>query len=269
MSQLSRIKIFGERNTGTNFVERELRSASNAYIYPSNLAFPRSFIHRILLKYLNSPVVETMVEADRDRAFQRNFDSYLGWKHARVPIAEYATAELPANLSFLTLRKNPYSFLLSLYRRPYSTSCRRKRAAVTFLDFLKMPWTTVGRECAPSLYDNPIQLWNDKVSSYTQLDKIRPAAHVRYEDLLDDPTAAFANIGRKLSIDIDINRLEVSPSAKGDRISFNQYRLYYLEEQWRRKLSRQTVATINRYLDPQVVLGAGYRLLDPEELECV
>jgi len=96
-----RVKIYGERNTGTSYLEALL--VRNLAVDCLRGGVPRS-IRRF---FANS-------ERARDWYFHATYRSNLGWKHACVPTeSQLAIARTNStDVLFLTLTKNPYAWLL-------------------------------------------------------------------------------------------------------------------------------------------------------------
>ena len=196
-----------------------------------------------------------------DLYFQETFHKNLGWKHSLVkPVDRLKKYEICSqNLSFLTITKNPYSWLLSLYRRPYHQYWPRTSH---FKIFLTTPWKTVGRENAPPEFSSPIELWNQKNASYIQLRQSFPALNLKYEDVLSDPKAAVESIQEMSSCNwkrhpfLNVDRL---PGRKSKNFSF--YREYYLEEQWKQALSRDAISMINERLNGDTLAHFHYEKL--------
>ncbi len=90
------IKIYGERNSGTIYLEW------------------------LLKKNLKANIAET-------------YD--LGWKHRIAPSPEELNESIKKNVIFLCLVKNPYSWLLSLHMRPYQHDCLKKLSFSDFLKY--------------------------------------------------------------------------------------------------------------------------------------
>lgn len=267
MGEIQKIKIFGERNTGTNLIERALLEASTVFVYPGNLPSGTLRLHAYLFRMVPArKTVERLIEKDRDRLFTRRYDYSLGWKHARTPVPPPKGEALPEGLAFITVRKNPYSWLLSLHRRPYAAHDPQQLSALPFSEFLRTPWRTAGRENARSVYDSPVDLWCDKVASYAGLDELRPTYHMRYEDFLDDPERALTTVGGTLGFDVRPQDADFDSPTKGDSGSREKYRSYYLTERWREKLTAEDVAFINARLDAELVRASGYDIVDPHSL---
>ena len=89
------IKIYGEQNSGTIYLEW------------------------LLNKNLDTTLL----------------DSYeFGWKHRMAPSEDELTDKIKQEVLFLCLVKNPYSWLISMHKRPYHHESLRK---LSFFDFLK------------------------------------------------------------------------------------------------------------------------------------
>lgn len=247
-----KIKIYGERNTGTTYLEQLL--VRNLEVESLRGGLPPS-IRRI---FPNS-------ERVRDWYFRATRRHNLGWKHALVPTANQLAKARPdsTDLLFLTLTKNPYAWLVSLYRQPYHA----KREYASLAQFLQEPWETVGRENARSAFASPVEIWNHKNAAYLALGDYTNTVHCRYEDLLADPLAFL----ERLRCDHEI-RPRRSPfeniheATKGRRRAktFEDYRAYYLGERWRRELDDECIELINERLDDEVTSRFGYRRIEPD-----
>jgi len=105
-----RVKIYGERNTGTSYLEALL---------VRNLAVDclRGGVPRSIRRFFADS------ERARDWYFQATYRNNLGWKHACLPAeSQLAIARTDSTeVLLLTLTKNPYAWLLSFYRKPYHT----------------------------------------------------------------------------------------------------------------------------------------------------
>ena len=93
-----RVKIFGERNTGTNYLKQLIAD---------------NFEVDILKGTISKGSIFTFREWTKDLFFSFTKSNNLGWKHSKVD------TDLLRNTTqktfIITLTKNPYSFLLSLF----------------------------------------------------------------------------------------------------------------------------------------------------------
>ena len=117
-------------------------------------------------------------------------------------------------LSFLTITKNPYSWLLSLHRRPYHQKIDRN---LSFEQFLQSKWTTLKRDNSAPVLNSPIELWNKKNRSYLNLDKKR-TLNTTSEDIFKDPANLFEKISSHLHIEKNLLILLITKNLQKIRI---------------------------------------------------
>lgn len=260
-----KIKIYGERNTGTNYLTTLLERNVSAKLLPGRVDDTdfRTIVTRRLRRFM--PVMaDAWHEAARDRFFQATFPENLGWKHMNPDPARIGAAAL-ADVRFVMLVKSPYSWLLSLYQRPYHVGVRESR----FEDFLEQHLTVMEqRENTGSHPLTPTEVWNLKAQGYKSLQKAaRHAVIVRYEDFLIDERAALAKLAGDIDVVLNDDYAPVATGVKEQdhAISHADYRDYYLQERWRTKLSKEAVECINVMLDVDVAREFGYMLISPED----
>jgi len=245
------IKVYGERNTGTNYFGKLLSLNFSVAQVPGVVPNCIIRLQRIL------PGKERI----RDIYFYLTFYKNLGWKHSVVKppdkIRQYSINR--CGLYFVTITKNPYSWLLSLYRQPYHQTNHQKD---DFKNFLTAPWKTVGRENAPSLLSSPIELWNIKNTSYIQLKNSLPAFNIKFEDLLEDPKAVLRQISTEFSIPLKTSEfINYEQSTKDQAKTYDFYRDYYLNEKWKNQLSGRVIKIINAALSNKLLNIFGYEKL--------
>ena len=268
------IKIYGERNTGTNYLYKLIELNLEAKLLRGE--GPESL--RILQKFL--PGHEFLLNVYYHFSFPIN----LGWKHSIVkPVDTLCEMKIcKEHISFITITKNPYSWALSLYKRPYhyhyhfdilknpkywllSLVKRPYHYSVkkwTFEDFLISPWLTTMRENAPKEIANPILLWNQKNASYVQLKYKFPCINLNYEDLLLKPESVIEEISDKFKLRRKSQKFKnLTKSTKGDKKDFSFYQRYYLEEKWKENLSHEAVDIINKYLGEDLLNYYCYKKL--------
>jgi hypothetical protein len=237
------IKLFGERNTGTKYLKRLIEL--NLDVRQMRDSMPR-WIGRLqnLL-----PDIEYL----RDLYFRLTWRINLGWKHGKVKLP----AKIRPNIGFVTLSKNPYSWLLSLHKRPYHHHTPR----TDFETFLASSWQTVWRDNLEiAELPNPIMLWNIKNQSYLALAQQHPTILLRYEDLVNNPPGQIEHIAttfdlkRKTAQFVDFHESTKKDTGK----DFSYYQDYYLNEKWRNKLSPRAINLINKSLDANIAEQFGY-----------
>ncbi len=247
-----RVKLYGERNTGTNYlsglIELNLNVLQLSGILPRWLA-------RLQRR---APGHEWLLNT----YFALTFDRNLGWKHALVRTAD-ALASLPVvqqELAFVTLTKNPYSWLLSLFDRPYHWLGPRTS---TFSQFVTTPWRSVARENADAGFRDPVDLWNRKNRAYIELRDRFPIRRLTYEGLLRSPQQTLVDLADAFGWQWkSAGFRNLTESTKDDGKGFEDFRHYYLGDVWRNRLDAESLAAINQRLDPEVMAFFGYERLD-------
>lgn len=189
------------------------------------------------------------------------FVQNLGWKHAAVDWRRLKKTGLYKrnSVTVVTLTKNPYAWLLSLYKRPYHQYYAKKP---TFSEFLTRPWKTVWREGLPRWVESPVHLWNAKNASYLREADEGRAMHLRAEDTLIDPQQVIDRIAQVAGVVRVGEFRNVLRSTKDGSKDFNYYREYYLGEGWRSDLAEHDVEVINKQLDRSTVERFGYALIN-------
>jgi hypothetical protein len=252
------IKIYAERNTGTNYLENLIRLNLDVKILKGKIPFLVYLLGYTIQKKMPNLFKNYFIyETFEDVYYKISSPNNLGWKHELITpqrIKEINAYKNP--IYFVTLIKNPYSWLLSLHRNPYGPA----EINTNFEQFLAEPFKTLKRENHPEHFENPIILWNEKNKLYMQLKSNLPAIIIKYEDLLSDPKSAIDSISRQFNLkkrsDDFKNKTE---STKGETKNFSYYQNYYLNEIWKEKLNKKSIEIINKYLDEDLLNYFGYK----------
>lgn len=244
------IKVYGERNTNTNYMHKLIQLNLEAEQLPG-------IVPGMIMKAQRMLPGSELV---RDMYFKAAFRSTLGWKHMAVPpfsvLQKYGGDA--GNVGYLTITKNPYAWLLSLYRRPYH---QRPEAEMSFEEFLKKPWRTTGRDNVRPLLASPVDLWNVKNKSYMNLPKDK-ALHTTTEQIFKDPSVVMDTIAEKFAIKrLSDHFVNHERSTKDKNKNGSYYRDYYINEKWRHNLSSEAIEFINKRLDSRLMSFYGYEEL--------
>ena len=243
------LKMYGERNTGTNYLSKLIDLNLRIEQLPGVLP-------QWLLKAQEKFPAKEFV---RDAYFSMTFHHNLGWKHALVKSAEeleqYAVCS--SNLSFVTVSKNPYSWLLSLYRKPYHQNYTGKP---DFETFLSAPWKSVRRDNVSSKISSPVELWNIKNASYMQLNNELSVLNLTFENLLADPAQVLKSISDFSSCEWKHEQFRnYDKSTKESSKDSNFYKDYYLNEKWKLDYSPRAIEIVNERLNREVMDYFHYR----------
>jgi len=264
---MEKIKIFGERNTGTHFLARLIRANFRCQLLPGTLAEARRGYRDRIEEELAATISDDakrmwVRQARLDQFFESNAWSTLGWKHSVPNVDLIVSHPDKEQILFVTVTKNPYAWILSLFRRPYESVASRRPDDL--LSFICEPWVTGRRDNAPLVLPSPVELWNLKNEGYFRLARMVRVIRVRYETVLADP-AAFLELFKGSLQRKNEHFLIPNDSAKRQDIGkkdLTYYRDYYLGELWRQELSPEHIQAINEFLDPNVVRDAGYEMLN-------
>jgi len=251
------LKIYGERNTGTRYLGKLIKQNLDVKVIPG--VVPEKIL--ALKKIFQAKHIQ-------DIYFYFTFYMNLGWKHMLVkPAGELRNYSIISrNLSFVTITKNPYSWLLSLHRNPYHHHHSQKQ---DFDNFLTSAWKTLDCENTSRVISSPVELWNIKNNSYLQLKDHLPTFNVKYENLVRDPKQLLELISKNFSYNWKVNQFEnfeittkyyeLPDKEKNKNSDF--YRDYYLNEKWKEKLSHRSISIINDRLDDKLMKYFDYQKL--------
>ncbi len=247
------LKIYGERNTGTNYLSRLI--AANLQVNELPGIAPR----KIVQLQNRLPGKEWV----KDLYFRMTLGKNLGWKHTRVPSIDRLQRQpiCQSQIMFVTLTKNPYSWLLSLHKRPYHN--QPKTDGDDFEAFLVEPYQPKSRDNLSGRLASPVDVWNQKNASYLQFNESLPAARLTYEQLLADPCETLTQICQRFELDWDRQNFKnYDASTKDSHKNAEFYRRYYLQEQWREKLTPRAISLINDRVDQSLMQEFGYESIE-------
>ncbi|WP_346863276.1 sulfotransferase domain-containing protein [uncultured Draconibacterium sp.] len=246
----TKIKIFGERNTGTNYLVKLIK-----------LNFKSSIINGTVPKDIDRVIRKLPYSEDiRDIYFQFTYHHNLGWKHKEINSLDISKFKKEnQRIKFVLLVKNPYSWLLSLYHRPYHNYSHEQ---LSFDKFLLKNWITLRRETDRVEYKNPIEMWNLKVASYFLLQEKFDTYILKYEDMLLNPIEELIKLQKmlnlKTSADFPANFTKSTKDIDKDN---NYYVEYYGNEKWKEKLTMTHIKIINSELDTKLMSSLNYNFI--------
>jgi Sulfotransferase domain len=253
-----RVKLYGERNTGTHYLARVMRANLQVRLFNNNEP-------RLLRRVARYPHAAEVV---RDVYFWLTFRRNLGWKHMN-PKSVDQLRQLGIDLDglrFVMLVKNPYSWAVSMMRKPYHLGVDKVSG---INELVTDRWPCTRRENMTTTAASLMDLWCTKGRSYLNLVSEVPSFLIRYEDLLLDPAASMARLASALGVEPRTDSfVNVAISAKRNGRAagktFESYRQYYLNEDWKASLTSAAISTINRQLDAELMRRLGYEFLPPD-----
>lgn len=242
-----KIKIFGERNCGTNF----LATLLDANLVDVEILHQGSIKNSVekskeFPKNIRQVVFNRLIDDIR----RGEFDSNYFWKHAYCRVESLKRCSLYENTIFLFIVRNPFYFLSSLYRRPYSIIPKNWHSK---LDFLNSSILANERDNLDNTYlNNPVELWNLKTFSYIESFKSlgsNKAFLIKYENLVNDPLLFLEEFSLNFSISIKDDILIDIKSTKNDPMSFYDYQKKSLNYDPTSDFSKKELRIISKNLD--------------------
>jgi hypothetical protein len=249
------VKIFGERNTGTNALSRIIEANSEARCLPATSGELNPLLGRI------GNTEWLPAKRMRERLLDSIFDGQsplCSWKHCATNFPD--AAPFDGVLVLFTIR-HPGSWVVSLFKRPYQ---RLERRPATLAEFLNSKWETAGRERLGGAYFRPLELLQVKLDSYLGFaEKLadRGTAHhfLRFEDIVLNQAGLYSTIAAELeNARADFRELETSTKDRSKTL--DDYRDYYGNERWREALTGLE-ASIDAQIDWSKFARFGYKPL--------
>lgn len=254
------IKVFGERNTGTRAALTMLRNVPDVvigagYKPDSAVVAQAEKLRETVEDQFRAPWKGLYLDAIRDMECVAR--GQIGaWKHSR-PTFEPEFAEADVRVLFMV--RDPYSWALSLFRKPY----HRKGPRADRLDaFVDQPWMTERRDYMPCVLASPLELWNEKLRAYLAFCETAKLAGVktqilRFEDFISDPvaeiTAALNGFG-VAAIGVE----PVQNSTKNQEQLLPALQTYYRQERWLHRIDRTAAERIEARIDWDIAAQFGY-----------
>jgi hypothetical protein len=249
----ARIKLYGERNTGTRYLTRLFEHNLGSHLIAGTAPRWTTWAQALV------PGSDYFRDAYFERTFSRNY----GWKHSQVQTGRLLElGDEIDDVHFVVLVKNPYSWLLSLDKRPYHSRSNPTDDSSGIEYLLSSEWPTVGRENGPPVYRDAIDLWNQKLASYLELARRLPTTLLTYEDLVADPATAVEKVRLAGADSWKRGSFENTPESTKDKSKDSSYyRDYYGNERWKSKLTANVIAMVNERISGELMSEFGYEKL--------
>ena len=238
------VKIFGERNTGTNVLSMYIKRNTSSKLCGGTFA-ELSETSLDKFKYTSRLERERLID---------NF--FLGlppsnqWKHAATNFEDRELSDFANKCVIITLR-NPISWVLGLYKNPYNALT--DTSGLTPEQFICTKWTTLKRDRLNLNLVTPPELISLKMQSYCnfsdRLEKLgQEIKFVNFESFVLDPQITWSRISStfvnaKTTVDV------IKQSLKDKSKDVEYYKDYYGNERWRDEVSNSAIAEISENID--------------------
>ena len=203
------------------------------------------------LRIARKPIREALI----DQAFSNTPPSHK-WKHCATNFEDVSS--FTDTLVVFCVR-NPASWLLALQRKPYHA---KNTVPQDFGTFLKMKWPTLGRENLEKYAPTPVELYNEKIKSYSNLIKKLDERKikwtlVKFEDFAADQEFVFEALRPHLPHpERSFTPITRSTKEKGKDLEF--YKTYYGRELWKNEIQKHDVRALKKSIDWSLASSFGY-----------
>lgn len=188
----SEVKVYGERNSGTNFVEQMILRTFDIEIIWNIPDIPQERRRDIENSGLPTVSANCLVERIWDEIYYDYRLQHRGWKHEKLSddrLADYEAAAA-GKCGFVFVVRNPFDWSRSMQRNPFHV---QQHVSQDFSEFIRSPWMLLKRDCIDKDYlATPVLLWKIKVAEYIRLASEGRGLLVRYEDVLQKPDSVLA-----------------------------------------------------------------------------
>lgn len=240
---MKRVKIYGERNSGTNLINSLVASQAHVKSLSGTIEGPKLF-----RKFIQKHTRLT------DLYFAARYARTLGWKHGAFPALNYATKH---DVNFICMIKHPLSWLVSLYRKPYSVHADRN---VSFSTFIRSTFPTSSRDNIRrdgSL--TPIDLWNYKTATYARSHYVGGVV-LHFEDIFNEPDYIYNTLILKDIIKPNHTGFTTSPLKPDGRQNYDKARDFYQNNSWKSFYSGDDVDYVRSKINDDLIEYLRYKI---------
>lgn len=262
--QAAYVKIYGERNTGANFLRLLVsKNTTLKVISDGSRSRAKERLQLIRSSYCSlgdqaeKMLAERLLDSDREASFL----SQLGWQHGCPSALRLRESPLCDQMLFLCLIRNPWSFAQSLHKNPYNIV---PLESSSFEDFVQCPILANVRDNLNDCFlASPIELWNHKVASYVTLQRDMPGqAHIfYYEEIVLNPEIlirCLSSFATCIELDQLVIPHESTKAHRGEQRSYNDYKRQIRDFDPVQCLGLDNFKSVNKYLDDDLARNTPY-----------
>lgn len=262
------VKVFGERKTAARASIQMLDAAEGIRCVghmgvPDEVLDPFDEKLKRVVAVQKGPWKRIYKEAIKD--LRADLLGPVGaWTHSAPT---YNSAFRDHGVSVIFMVRNPYSWILSLYRTPKHTM---GHCGGTLDEFLTFPWLPVGRDnVKPGVLSSPMELWSLKLRAYRKFrarakkEEVK-STQVKFEDFAAFPISSLGQALKRLDIPAD-GLKALSRSQKPLCGIPEERRTYHVREFWQSELTARNVELINAFVDWDLAEIYGYQPMDPAD----
>ena len=243
-----KIKIFGERNTGTTALEQNLKNNFPIQILNGDLGIANT--SKLNFAYLKLKIKRKFLrisKAKREK-IERNYDNFFEkvsihyqWKHCATNFNNEKLKEISKEkIHFLFTVREPLSWLNSLNKKRYHL-LNKKNCSIE--DFMNSEIEIWNRENLVQKKLKPLELYEEKIKSYIKfIDQLKSFnlsyTVLRFEDLILNHQSCYERIAKDIGVSgLSFEELIQSTKDKSKDLIF--YKNYYGNRLWEKDISQE------------------------------
>lgn len=226
------VKIFGERNTGTNALLQLLKNNSESEFHPGTMAELSCFTARKMTVLQSLGLRSEKKEQMIDKVFEGR-PLLQRWKHSATNVTLEELQPI-GDTAFIFTVRSPLSWLVGLYKRPYHMLVEKPQSLSSFAS---TNWVPVKRENLALSFYRPLDLLEEKWRSYVNLMELLEIKGIKYkvikfEDFVVNQNDVFESLKGLVHVPA-ANFKELRQSTKEKNKDSKYYATYYGNEVWK------------------------------------
>ncbi|MEM7058437.1 MAG: hypothetical protein AAF557_12660 [Pseudomonadota bacterium] len=255
-----RIKIFGERGTGTNFVTQMIHANFQVEVLLQPDPSSEPGVEKLKVPGLKAKRQYEIADYIEDRQHKEGLTTFGGWKHACLTDKVADRLKQGDETLFICVLRHPALWAKSFHREPFASFLEPAEDLATFL---RHPWVARTRDEVPDLVlDSPAILWRLKTQSYLDQAEIRPnVVTVRQDDFLRDHETVLEGLSAYLERRDDVWKIVTSYGRQwaSNKRDFWTIRREMPDEPFE-AVGAEVTGILRDHIGDELIRRAGYRL---------
>jgi hypothetical protein len=264
---IDRIKIYGERNTGTNFLHQLIRANFQTPLVSQRVG-KQTELKKISAKFkdvADKPyrhvLTNIVINRYHEQHVARTMRETAGWKHTAPPVKMIKRSpEWREKTLFVIVVKHPVFWLRSFKKRGYHNYF--KTGETDFSEFLRQIYIPASIDNVRALtYDTIVKLYAAKVDAYRKLSELGVACElVRYETLIEDPAKFLDTLAAKFALEKkkDVYVIPTDSTKATDPRQLEEFKKDYALENVSKLVSPEDYAFIMSTFGKERLTWLGY-----------
>lgn len=248
------LKLFGERNTGTNVLSSLIQINSESFQFPGTLAELNPEIYKKVSLLIKNRINPIIIESEIDKGFKKKPITHQ-WKHSATNFNENSIVQ---DTHYIFIVRDPLSWFISLFKNPYNILFVNRPRTLT--QFLNTDIQTLGRDNLNIKYVKPLDLYFKKLNSYLTLINILKKnslgfSIIKFEDIVINQKEVTQTLHPYLKKP-NYHFKPLNESTKDRSKNLQYYQGYYGSKIWLKEIPPNL--NYEKYIDKDLLLYFGY-----------